>query len=47
MTALVDEGENGIDMNIPQMGKSPKVIPNAAENANCVGSAPLSNQSNC
>lgn len=30
-----------ISLLLPQMGKSPKVIPRAAENANCVASAPL------
>lgn len=26
---------------LPQMGNTPKVMPRAAENANCFGSAPL------
>lgn len=32
---------NKMGINIPQMGKSPKVMPRAAEKANCFGSVPL------
>lgn len=32
---------NNMGINIPQMGKSPKVMPRAAEKANCFGSVPL------